>query len=45
MKDIVAFLDRLSYGDDIPPEIERSREEWRKKWRKNAWSNGRGQIS
>jgi hypothetical protein len=45
MKDIMAFLDRLSYGDVAPPEIERTREEWRKKWRENAWSNGRGQSS
>jgi len=43
MKNIVAFLDRLSYGDDIPPEIERTREEWRRKWRQNAWSRGKGQ--
>jgi hypothetical protein len=45
MKDIVAFLDRLNYGDDIPPEIERTREEWRRRWRENAWSNGKGQGS
>jgi hypothetical protein len=43
MKNIMAFLDRLSYGDDIPPEIERTRAEWRKKWRQNAWSSGKGQ--
>jgi hypothetical protein len=45
MKDVVAFLDRLSYGDDVPPEIERTRDEWRRKWRGNAWSTGRGQGS
>ncbi len=45
MKDIMAFLDRLDYGDDIPPEIARTREEWRKKWRENAWSSGKGQGS
>ena len=45
MKDIMAFLDRLSYGDDIPPEITRTREEWRRKWRENAWSSGKGQGS
>ncbi len=43
MKEVVAFLDRLSYGDDIPPELESTREEWRKKWRENAWSSGKGQ--
>ncbi len=46
MKDIVAFLDTLKlYGDNIPPEIERTREEWRRKWRENAWSSGKGQGS
>lgn len=45
MKNIVAFLDRLEYGDAIPPEIARTREEWRRKWRENAWSNGKGQGS
>jgi hypothetical protein len=45
MKDVMAFLDRLSYGDDIPPDIERTREEWRRKWRENAWSRGKGQGS
>jgi hypothetical protein len=43
MNNIVAFLDRLSYGEAIPPEIERTREEWRRKWRENAWSSGKGQ--
>lgn len=43
MKDIMAFLDRLSYGDHIPPEIEHTRAEWRRKWRENAWSNSKGQ--
>ena len=43
MKDIMAFLDRLSYGDNIPPDVAQTREEWRKKWRDNAWSSGRGQ--
>ena len=45
MKDIMAFLDGISYGDNIPPEIERTREEWRRKWRENAWSQGKGQSS
>jgi len=43
LKDIMPFLDGLSYGDDTPPEIARTREEWRKKWRANPWSSGRGQ--
>ena len=43
MKDVMAFLDRLDYGDDIPPEIASTREEWRRKWRENVWSKGKGQ--
>jgi hypothetical protein len=43
MKEVVDFLDRLSYGDNIPPELDQTREEWRRKWRKNAWSKGKGQ--
>ena len=45
MKDIMDFLDRLSYGDDIPPELTRTREEWRRKWHASPWSNGKGQGS
>lgn len=43
MKDIMEFLDRLTYGENVPPEIEQTREEWRKKWGKNAWSSSMGQ--
>lgn len=43
MKDIMAFLDRLTYGDNIPPEITEARELWRKKWRENPWSHSKGQ--
>ncbi len=43
MKDIMPFLDRLSYGDDVPPDIEQTREEWRRKWAGNPWSKGKGQ--
>lgn len=39
MKDIMPFLDSLSYGDNLPKDIETTREEWRKKWHKNAWKN------
>lgn len=45
MKDVMAFLDHLSYGDNIPPEIDRTREEWRRKWNENGWSKGRGQYN
>ncbi len=37
LKDIMPFLDRLSYGAETPKEVEATREEWRKKWRKNKW--------
>lgn len=43
MKDVVSFLDKLSYGEKMPPEIRRTREEWRKRWASNPWSQGRGQ--
>jgi len=43
MKDIMPFLDSLSYGDNIPADIQQKREEWRKMWQNNAWSKGRGQ--
>ena len=43
MKDVTAFLDRLSYGDNVPPEVARTREDWRRKWRANPWSQGKGQ--
>jgi len=43
MKDTMAFLDRLSYGDDVPPEVNRMREEWRRKWAGSPWSKGKGQ--
>jgi ribosomal protein L37AE/L43A len=29
MTDIVAFLDQLSYGDHVPPDVEARRAEWR----------------
>ena len=45
MKDIMAFLDDLTYGDKVPPEIEQTREEWRRKWHENAWSSRKGQAS
>ncbi|HDZ49652.1 MAG TPA: hypothetical protein ENH69_00340 [Candidatus Aerophobetes bacterium] len=43
MKDVMAFLDHLSYGDKIPEDIEKKREEWRKTWQQNPWSKGKGQ--
>jgi hypothetical protein len=43
MKSTMAFLDRLSYGDSVPDEVLRTREQWRQTWAKNEWSHGRGQ--
>ena len=43
MKDIMPFLDRLTYGDDVPTDIQQTRKEWRKKWSQNPWSKDMGQ--
>ena len=43
MKDTMAFLDRLSYGDSVPDDVHRTREQWRRTWAKNEGSHGRGQ--
>jgi hypothetical protein len=45
MKNIMPFLDRLSYGGGAPPELERMRQEWRRKWRENPCSHGKGQTT
>ena len=42
MQDIMPFLDRLTYGDSIPADIQQSREEWRRKWSGNPRSKGKG---
>jgi hypothetical protein len=43
MKDIMPFLDRLTYGESVPPDVEQKRKEWRRKWSGNPWSKNRGQ--
>ncbi|MBN1342577.1 MAG: hypothetical protein JXQ73_07855 [Phycisphaerae bacterium] len=43
MKDIMPFLDRLNYGNSVPPEVTQTRQEWRGKWAGNPWSTTRGQ--
>ena len=43
MKGTVAFLDRLTYGDSVPEDVHQTRENWRKIWKVNGWSKGRGQ--
>ncbi len=42
MKTTMAFLDKLNYGDSLP-NVQKTREEWRRKWSSNPWSKGRGQ--
>ena len=37
MKNIMPFLDSLSYGEDLPDEVKTKREEWRQKWHRNRW--------
>ncbi len=37
LKDIMPFLDKLSYGDQIPGGVEATRDEWRQKWQQNKW--------
>ena len=43
MKKTMAFLDQLTYGDQLPPEMKQTRKQWRDKWYNNAWSQGKGQ--
>jgi ribosomal protein L37AE/L43A len=43
MKGTMAFLDRLSYDDNVPEDVNRTRAEWRRAWAGNGWSHGRGQ--
>ena len=43
MKSTMAFLDAISYGERIPQEASRTREEWRRIWNENEWACGRGQ--
>jgi len=38
LKDIMPFLDALSYGGDIPEEVQATREQWRKEWRASRWN-------
>ena len=37
MIDIMPFLDELSYGDNVPPEVEATRAEWRRKWSEHGY--------
>lgn len=37
LKDIMPFLDKLNYGDQVPPEVESTRETWRQQWQKSSF--------
>jgi hypothetical protein len=41
LKDIMPFLDALSYGEKTPDEVQATREEWRKEWRSSRWNRSR----
>ena len=38
LKDIMPFLDALSYGENVPEDVQATREEWRKVWRDSRWN-------
>ncbi len=39
MKDMMPFLDNLSYGDHVPADVEATRAEWRRKWEGHRWKD------
>ena len=41
LKDIMPFLDALSYGENVPEDVQATREEWRKVWRDSRWNRSR----
>jgi hypothetical protein len=41
LKDIMPFLDALSYGENVPEDVETTREEWRRVWRTSRWNRSR----
>ena len=41
LKDIMPFLDTLSYGENVPEDVEATREEWRRVWRASRWNRSR----
>jgi hypothetical protein len=41
LKDIMPFLDALSYGDEVPDEVQATREAWRKEWRGSRWNRSK----
>lgn len=41
LKNIMPFLDGLSYGEEIPAEVEATRAKWRQEWRASRWNRPR----
>jgi hypothetical protein len=41
LKDIIPFLDALTYGESIPDDVQATREEWRRAWRASRWNRER----
>jgi Zn ribbon nucleic-acid-binding protein len=41
LKDIMPFLDALSYGERVPEEVQATREQWRQEWRRSWWNRSR----
>jgi hypothetical protein len=41
LKDIMPFLDALTYGEDLPEEVRATREEWRRVWRDSHWNRSK----
>ncbi|NKB68596.1 MAG: hypothetical protein GKR89_16155 [Candidatus Latescibacteria bacterium] len=42
LKDVMPFLEKLTYGDHVPAEVQATRLAWRKKWDDNGWKKGMG---
>ena len=41
LKDIMAFLDTLSYGEKTPEKVQVAREQWRREWRGSRWNSAK----
>jgi ribosomal protein L37AE/L43A len=41
LKDIMPFLDALSYGENVPEDVQVTREKWRKEWLDSRWNRSK----
>lgn len=41
LKDIMPFLDALSYGESVPQGVHETREAWRREWRSSRWNRSK----